>query len=40
MEVSGLGMMADGIFGREEVQELRGQDSGRIIPLDTEMTKN
>ena len=32
-------MMADEIFGGEEVQELRGLDIGRIIPLDMEMTR-
>lgn len=38
--VSGSGRMADEGIGREEVQELRGQESGRIIPLVMEMTKN
>lgn len=40
VEVSGSGQVADKIFGREEVQELRGWDIGRIIPFDMEMTKN
>lgn len=40
MDVNGSGMMADEIFGREEVQELRDLDIGRIIPLGMEMTKN
>lgn len=40
VEVSGSGRVADNIFGREEVQELSGWDIGRIIPFDTETTKN
>lgn len=40
VEVSGSGRVADKILGREEVQELRGGDIGRIIPFDMEMTKN
>lgn len=40
VEVSGSGRVADKILGREEGQELRGRDIGRIIPFDMEMTKN
>lgn len=40
MDVSGSGMMADEIFGREEVQELRDLDIGRITPFGVEMTKH
>lgn len=38
--VSGSGRIADEIFGREEVQELRGQDVEGVIPLYMEMSKN
>lgn len=40
MDMSDSGMMADEIYEREEVQELRGLDIGRIILLGMEMTKH
>lgn len=40
MEMSGSGRIADETFGREAVQEVREQYTGKIIPLDSEMTKN
>lgn len=40
MDVSGSRMMADEIYERKKVQELRGLDIGRIIPLGMDMTKH